>query len=370
MSSEFYTSPAVFAVNDNYQIMIPVKKELLMWVEIDGEKFFDEINGIIRSSNKIHKFIVPIYKLNNAGGYDICYRKVTERKPYYTQTEEPVCFHYDFFPIPTDGEIRIFHIADSHGNREEPVKCAKFFGKTDLLILNGDIVDHSNNEENFMVIYEICADITRGNIPCVFSRGNHDLRGVCADKLVEWSPTDNGKTYYTFKLGRIHGLVLDCGEDKLDSNEEYGNTVCCHEFRLRQTEFIKKLTEFGKDHDTETEYKIIIVHSPFTWEDPNPLFNIEKDIYNEWCRLICENIKPDLMLCGHLHRTEIFEIGSENDVRGQACPVIIGSEISKNDSNVKFVGTGLVLNGNTVDILFTEHNKIREKIKLYLKTDK
>jgi len=80
MSVEFCTAPAVFAVNDEYQIMLPVKNELLMWVEVGGEKYFDEVNGIIRSSKNIHKFTVPMSELDKAGGYDVCYRKVIERK--------------------------------------------------------------------------------------------------------------------------------------------------------------------------------------------------------------------------------------------------------------------------------------------------
>ena len=115
MSVEFCTCPVVFAVKDEYQIMIPVKSELLMWVEIGGEKYFDEVNGIIRSSKNIHKFTVPMSELDKAKGYDVCYRKVIERKPYRTETEEAVSVHFDFNPVPTDREIKLYHISDTHG---------------------------------------------------------------------------------------------------------------------------------------------------------------------------------------------------------------------------------------------------------------
>ena len=55
----FETTPIVYAVGNNYQIMVPVTKETLMWVEVGGEKYFDEVNGIIRSSKNIHKFTQP-----------------------------------------------------------------------------------------------------------------------------------------------------------------------------------------------------------------------------------------------------------------------------------------------------------------------
>ncbi len=359
MSCEFCTAPAVFAVKDEYQIMIPVKSELLMWVEVGGEKYFDEVNGIIRSSKNIHKFTVPMSELDNAGGYDVCYRKVIERKPYYSETEEPVSVHYEFKPLPTDRELRIYHLSDTHGRRELPVECAKFFGDIDLLVLNGDIIDHSGEEKNFMVIYELCSDITGGSIPCIFSRGNHDLRGVCADKLTDWSPTDNGNTYFTFRLGKVWGLVVDGGEDKVDENEEYGHTICCHGFRLRQTKFIEKVCAEKEYEADGIEYRLIIAHNPFTWDDPTPCFNIERDIYVKWCDLIKENIKPNLMLSGHLHRTEIFEVGGPNDNRGQACPVVIGADLKRLENGYGFAAAGIVLNGRQAKVVFTEPDKVR-----------
>ena len=359
MSVEFCTCPVVFAVKDEYQIMIPVKSELLMWVEIGGEKYFDEVNGIIRSSKNIHKFTVPMSELDKAKGYDVCYRKVIERKPYRTETEEAVSVHFDFNPVPTDREIKLYHISDTHGNREKPVAAAKFFGNIDLLVLNGDIIDHSGEEKNFMVIYEICSDITGGSIPCIFSRGNHDLRGVCADKLTDWSPTDNGNTYFTFRLGKIWGLVVDGGEDKIDEHIEYGHTICCHAFRLRQTKFIEKICA-SKEYEADgIEYKLVIAHNPFTWDDPSPEFNIERDIYLKWCELVRENIKPDLMLCGHLHRTEIFEVGGPNDNRGQACPVIIGSDIKRSENGVHFTAAGVTLEGKNAKVVFNDNESIK-----------
>ena len=41
----------------------------------------------------------------------------------------------------------------------------------------------------------------------------------------------------------VWGLILDCGEDKADTSIEYGSTVCFHEFRLRETEFIHSVIE-------------------------------------------------------------------------------------------------------------------------------
>ena len=67
------------------------------------------------------------------------------------------------------------------------------------------------------------------------------------------------------------------------------------------------------------------------------------------------------MLCGHLHSTEIFEVGSSNDNRGQACPVIIGSDLKRFDGGYNFAGAGIVLEDRTAKIVFNEPDKVREE---------
>lgn len=51
----------------------------------------------------------------------------------------------------------------------------------------------------------------------------------------------NGDSYYTFRLGKIWGMALDCGEDKMDKDPEYGSTICCHAFRQQETAFIRQV---------------------------------------------------------------------------------------------------------------------------------
>lgn len=53
-----------------------------------------------------------------------------------------------------------------------------------------------------------------------FSRGNHDMRGKLSEKMQTYTLTDNGNSYYSFQIGALWEMVLDCGEDKADSHEE------------------------------------------------------------------------------------------------------------------------------------------------------
>ena len=323
------TIPAVFAVADEYQIIVNTRENVFVWVEVNGKKYYDESNGIMRSWSKAHRVNVPMEELDKAEKYIVFTEKIIERKPYFSVMGEVESESFGFRPVPKKG-ARAFHIADAHNDSERPVMAAKAAGEIDFLILNGDIPNDSGDVENFSTVYEIAAQITGGNIPIVFARGNHDMRGIYAEKFADYTPSHNGKTYYTFRLGSIWGIALDCGEDKDDSHEEYGGTVCCHTFRERETAFLEKvISDAEKEYLSEgVETRIVVVHNPFT-RKYQPPFDIEEDIYTKWAKLLKENIKPDVMICGHVHKISVDRPGGDRDGFGQPCTVVCATHKSK-----------------------------------------
>lgn len=350
--------PCIFAVNDTYQILIPVRQSSLMWIRVGEECYYDESNGILRSQNVVHKIIVPMKELDQAGCYTICERVMIERKPYFSETEEVQEYEYSFYPVKAQN-ARAYHIADAHSMTEEPIRAAEAYGDFDFLILNGDVPNDSGAIENFDVIYEIVYRLTKGEKPTVFSRGNHDLRGIHAERLVDYTPNDNGKSYYTFRLGSIWGIVLDCAEDKEDGHPEYGHTVCCHAFRKKQTKFIRDVI-----CNAENEYmqdgvktRLVIVHNPFTQKYQEP-FNIEEALYKEWAELLKTDIQPDAMLCGHIHQLYVSVPGDAHDGLGHPCPVIVGSKVDW--ASRYFAGCGLEFQDNRIEGVFTNSNGAAE----------
>jgi len=344
------TAPAVFAVGTDYQIMVEIQGESLMCVIIGDKTYYDASNGIMNSLSPLHRVTVPMEVLDNAKEYTVCVRPIIARKPYFTETDEYVTFSFPFKPVPTKG-IRAYHISDAHNQVELPVKAAKAFGNLDVLILNGDVIDHSGNPEKFANIYELCALLTGGTIPVIFSRGNHDMRGRFAEKFAEYTPNQYGNTYYTFRLGSIWGILLDCGEDKPDEHPAYGYTVACHAFRERQTDFLRAVirnahSEYEQDG---VKTKLVIAHNPFTQQLESP-FDIEADIYRQWASLLKERIKPDLMICGHTHKYGIHYAGGEYDHLGQPCTVVIASEPMQD----RFIGCGFIVDDNQIEIVFTD----------------
>ena len=353
MEENIKIMPTVFAVGDIYQIFVPLEFDGIITVSVGGETFYDDSNGILRSNILIHRVDVPMEKLDKACEYTVFCRKMIDRKPYFPVSEEPFSETFKFKPVRGE-KINIYHIADAHNMEAQPIAAGKYFGEDlDLLILNGDIPNHSGDIANFNSIYRIAYGITGGGVPVVFARGNHDTRGIYAEEFERYTPCDNQKPYFTFRLGSLWGMVLDCGEDKLDTHEEYANTVCFHNYRLRQTDFIKKVIENSQNEYNAdgVENKIIVCHIPFT-TNFEPPFNIEEEIYGEWTRLIGDNIEPDLFFFGHTHTYGVYKVGGAFDYYGQSCPAVIGSEPrSKEDS---FIGCGVTMGGGAPKIIFND----------------
>ena len=62
--------PAVFAVENAYQILVTVKSQSLVWIKV-GKKFYsDHINGVRPSGRSVHRFIVPMAELEKEGKYE------------------------------------------------------------------------------------------------------------------------------------------------------------------------------------------------------------------------------------------------------------------------------------------------------------
>lgn len=348
-------TPAVFIVSNTYQIMLPVEYEATMWVKVGDKNYYDHSNGVLRSDNYVHRAVVPREELDAHKQYTVYLRKVVDRKPYYTETAEVEEATYEFHPVQGDA-VRAYHISDAHDRIEEPVKAAKLYGDIDFLILNGDILNFYDEEKSVATIYKIAWELTQGTIPIVLSRGNHEMRGKWAERFAEYAPCKNGTFYYTFRLGSIWGMILDCGEDKPDERVEYGHTICCHDFRVQETEFIRQVIA-----NAETEYesegithKVVLVHNPFTRQREEGLFRIEDELYESWTGLLRDYIKPDVILAGHRHDFDIYECGSEKDSFGQPCPAIVASDRKlAEDETLYFGGTGLLFEKDKIKVTYT-----------------
>lgn len=348
------TYPSVYAVDEEYLVSVLVGTECTMWVEVDGRCYYDHSNGILRSAKFVHMARVPRLRLDGARKYTVHLRKINERKPYYTDYGDEEIIDFDFKPVEEKESYNFINLADAHCLVDEPIRSGSYFGdELDFLLMNGDIPNHSGDVEYFKTIYQISGEITKGRVPCVFSRGNHDLRGIFAEQIADYTPVSlSGKSYFTFRLGPVWGIVVDCGEDKRDNQVEYGRTICCEAFREEESEYIDGV--IAKGEYKECPVRLIVSHVPFEFR-MKPPFDIEQERYASWCEKL-KAVKPRLMLTGHMHQCWTEQAGGEHDTYGQPCTVVCSSIIRNDEEkNVRLhVSGAITLSGNKVTVRYPD----------------
>lgn len=315
--------PSVFAVGSDYWVCALVGAECTMGVRVGARTRHDHSAGTLVSRRMLadgvflHAARVPQSELDRERAYAVVLRPVFERKPYFTEHGEEETERFGFRPVPADRAVRIVNLADAHSLVSEPVAAARaaFGGVPDLLVLNGDIPDHSGDIANFASIYRIAGRVTGGAAPCVFARGNHDMRGNAAELLESLVPSDCGRPYFVFRAGPVGGIVLDTAEDKPDDHPEYGRTICAHEFRLEEDAFLDGALANPLFRDAPL--RLVVAHTPFA-RRPKPPFDIEEDLYRSWCARL-KAARPHLMLTGHLHQCFVEAPGGAHDDYGQPC---------------------------------------------------
>lgn len=365
MKKDVLYHPTVCPVRDTYQIMVPVSCEIFLSVKIGENEYFSHINGIRISTAPIQRITVPMEELDKAKKYTLVCRKVIERKPYFTETEDAYEIEYNFRPVEKTEGIEIYQIADVHGWADNAIAAAKLLNKEyDVLLINGDIANYSDTIDDLMTPYKIASGVTGGEYPCIISRGNHDLRGNYAAQLADFMPGDNGKSYYTFRLGCMWCILADTGEDKNDICASYGHSIACHQFRREETKMIEETVKSGEYNAEGIKYRFVISHVPFTTPKKGE-FNIEVDLFKKWAQLLKENVKPQLMLCGHEHATYVSYPGDSQDAIGHPCTVLIGSDV--NYEGEYYTGMGITVNEDGAKVVFNTNHEILETLDVLYK---
>lgn len=349
----------VFVSHGGYQIIFNTRDNGLAWVKVGDKVFTDSDNGNINSQKRVHKVFVDKDTLDNACEYTIKFARCIRRKPYFAESGETFEKTYSFKPRNKRDDINIYMICDSHSQTAEPAKSGKYFGdKLDMLVLNGDIPDHSGNIDNLLSIYYITSEVTKGEVPVIYARGNHDTRGEIAPEFANYVATDKGNLYYTFRIGSIWGVVLDCGEDKNDDHPEYGGMADFDSYRAAQTEFLHDVIKH-KDEEYaayDVRYRIAICHVRM---------DLYKDEYfakhyREWVKCLNE-IGVDVMLNGHEHRRNYLPAGRETDIGTIGYHTVLGGAFEKCDlpDGTKvgnMFGTAFNFKDDKIDVIFTDSN--------------
>src|SRR5690606_8045725 len=104
-----------------------------------------------------------------------------------------------------------------------------------------DILSYINNETQITTMFRQAATSFATSIPLFWTRGNHETRGSFARQFPDYLALPGGEFYYTFEQGPVFFIVLDTGEDKLDSSPEYSGLVDFFPYRREEGKWLKRL---------------------------------------------------------------------------------------------------------------------------------
>ncbi len=318
-------TPAVFAVEDTYQIVFTTSAKGTAWVEIDGVEYNDTYAGYRTTENRIHKITVPMEALDEAGAYTIYAKAMLLRGPYSSFQGRTISKEYHWRGVdPSDG-LQYYAISDVHNIVDTPTRAGSYYGENlDFLINCGDQVSWIDRTSDLEETFRMCGEITGGQVPVVYARGNHETKGVKADELYYYVGAKGTDYYYTFRLGNVWGVVLDIGEDHADDFVEYYGAAKFDAYRDAQTAF---LDEIIANADSEynapgVDYRIAVSHIPLTVKYQNDYAGAWRDAWVE--RLNQMNLT--IAFSGHVHELWFVDPAFEEGAVLEECEAYSGKD--------------------------------------------
>jgi predicted phosphodiesterase len=294
-----------------------------------GQKAHASTDGLIDANSRVHRVTLPALKPDTAYYYRIVARPILQFQAYeveYGRTQTSEVYRFKTLSN-TAKKIRFACLNDVHNNIPVLRRLMDVVGdKPEMFFLNGDIVNDPPSEElivaKFLGPY---GELFAHERPFVYVRGNHETRGAFARMLKNYLALPDDKYYFSFDHGPVHFTILDTGEDKADSNEEYSGLVDFDAYREVQRQWLREEVETPAFKNAP--FRVLMTHMPFFGSScggygPTACRKSWADILND--------AHIDMHFCGHTHRPTIVEPRS----RAHDFPIVIGGGPKRDNATV------------------------------------
>lgn len=303
------------------------------FAESSGFKVVDSVHMVTiidLDINTTYRYRIYSQEVLSHVGTDVQYGKIAASNVY---RNKPLKFTTN---DPKQDNISFLVLNDIHGNNDlmDGLLMGTDWETTDLVFFNGDMTNDIRSEDQlFGDFLDNAVKTFASETPMYYARGNHETRGNFATTFPRYFPTPTNQLYYMFRQGPICFVVLDCGEDKPDSDLEYSGIVAFDNYRDKQAQWLNKALQ--EETFLQAPYRVVIIHMP-----PFGGWHGEKEIAEKFVPLL-EKAGVDIMLCGHLHRHVFKDTGD-----GQNFPIIANA----NKAIVKAQTKNSLLNIEIVDL--------------------
>ncbi|QEC54022.1 calcineurin-like phosphoesterase family protein [Anseongella ginsenosidimutans] len=321
----FLTAPYLQHLSvDSVNIMWINSRRSFNWVELYEEgkpprKFFSEKNGLIQANNRINNIPLEGLKPGTPYQYKVVSTEITVFKPYsitFGETIEQGPFEFKTLS-GEEKEVRFAVFNDLH---ERPQNISELLGKLapekdyDFVVYNGDSFNWVDDEPMIIKnLLEPSASLFASSTPFIMVQGNHEPRGKYARQMFDYFNYPGGNCYFAFSQGPVRFVVLDSGEDKEDSSEEYSGLVSYDRYREKQARWLEK--EIESREFKKAAFRVALIHiSPWHSGDWHGTLHCRK-VFGP----LMNKGKFDLQLSGHTHRYKTHDANEDHHF-----PIMIG----------------------------------------------
>lgn len=243
----FSATPVVFDNGTDYSVVFATNDNATAYIEYDYNgthyKTFAADNGR-KVNSKIHTIRVPYAHLSE-NQYKVGATRVLDELTYGGRTGKTIESDSIAFHDQLGDRMRVLTVSDWHTRNRQAAATAQKMGDYDAVILLGDAAPGIMYEDEVAkYVVGFGAQVSRGEMPVIFARGNHETRGRMAAKLAGYLGIDS--FYYTARLGNVDLVVLDSGEDKEDSHPEYGGMDDYAANRQQMVNWLNGLEKTGR----------------------------------------------------------------------------------------------------------------------------
>lgn len=283
------SEPTVIDTSEDYSVVFSTNDVGTGYVEYTFEgqdyKVYDHTAGRLNSDSKIHSINIPYEHLRN-NSYRVGSVRVIAEFGYGSRLgKEAVSEEYTLKYNDSENQTWLV-ISDWHTMLNKAYTAVDYLGDYDSVIFLGDSAPTADNEDDAIKnTIEFMGNISGGEKPAIYVRGNHETRGAYANDLPSVLGLD--ELYYTLNVGDYSFIVLDSGEDKEDSHSEYGGLTAYGDYR-------KTMVEWLKTAETDSDKVIALSHA---WE----ISQVENDLaVTSWNEI--DRMGARLMISGHTHQ--------------------------------------------------------------------
>jgi hypothetical protein len=353
--NSFEEGAVVYAVEDNYQIVFTTACKGTGFVTIGDTTYYDTEAGNLVHSETVHKVTVPQDVLDENKSYTIGSKSILLEEAFSAITGRTITKEFTFRPIDETDGIQYYTVADAHDNFSGVIDAANYYGdETDFVVVAGDNVNYLESTDSLERVLHLNYEVSKGEIPVVYARGNHELNGEASGELYRYVGTnENDEYYFTFNLGEsVWGIVLDMGQNYNDDWYEYYGVANSEEYRYEQIDFVKDvIADKENTYDADgIEHRIAISHINTAITDYE-----QKLFYDYFVELntSLNQIPLDIMLSGHVH--EVFYVQNDYAV-GDELTLVNTDYIGGESSGIpEYVATG----ANYNSLVCSRHSDIQ-----------